>query len=309
MQKIKRFSEVLQEGNAFSVALKKARENGDKEFEFEGKKYKVKNVNESQLKTGDKFKHPIYKELKGTIEKGPDTFSAIESAGFDMPSDEDIADTGIKTAELNKKVWYGVKTHTGSSIGIHTNEIIKETFSFKSSENFIEFLEEIEKMSESDIRDIMSEQYIDTPGFYYEEKDIHESILSFMMENMGHEEFNKLYDWWILNVQTIENINEAKKVSIKRKYTDSHPSINVQNYAPVREKVLSFIGEKGTVDHKQILEFLRGMNEQHSKKTSMRWVKRNSKYIKEYESKGTKNYKLTELGKRVLRNINVSENK
>jgi hypothetical protein len=309
MKTIKRFSQIMQEGNAFSLALKNARENGDKEFEFEGKKYKVKSVNESVLKAGDKFKHPIYKELKGTVESGPDTYHAIKMAGFDMPSHDDIIDAGIKITELNKKVWYGVKTNTNLSVGIHTNEIIKETFSFKSTETFSEFLEEIEKTAESDIRDIMGEQYIDTPGFYHEEKDMHESVLSFMMKNMGNEEFNKLYDWWILNVQTLLPISEAKKISVKRKYTNAHPSIDIQKYAPVRERVLSFIGERGKVSRKQILEFLRGMNEEQGKKTSMRWVQRNSKYIKEYEINGTKNYKLTALGERVLRNINLTENK
>jgi hypothetical protein len=50
------------------------------------------------------------------------------------------------------------------------------------------------------------EEYIDTPGFYYEEKeDYGDDILSFMKSNMGEQEFNKLIEWIDNNPEKVNN--------------------------------------------------------------------------------------------------------
>lgn len=295
MERIKRFTELyenelamLSEGRAFVNAARKAKDEGLTEFEFNGKKYPVtikdKEVSESykvgnirnpyafydsyetmekelkQLKkitnpkphiidkikfledgiqnrvldeavspkVGDNFVHPVYSDIKGKVLLGPDTFEKIEKAGFDMPDLEDINDVD----SIKRKEWFGVNTKDGNKIGIHTEEIIKESVT--------------------------------------------------------------------------ESVNEAASKSvIKRQYTEGHPPIEIQNYAPIREKVLNFLKENGTVTRAQLKEFINGMNEDIGSKTSMKWVNKNSRYIKEFATKGEVHYKLTPLGKRVVERIMI----
>lgn len=105
-----------------------------------------------------------------------------------------------------------------------------------------------------------------------------------------------------------EFIGEGKKVTIKRKYTDTHPAKTVQLKSPVRNKVLSFISEKNVVSRDDLIEFLKGMNEEFGRKTSISWVSRNSKLIKKIiEKDGSVNYTLTKFGKSVLNKTDVSE--
>lgn len=86
---------------------------------------------------------------------------------------------------------------------------------------------------------------------------------------------------------------------VKRKYTDLHPEKKVSNYAPVRERVLSFIKEKGTVSEKELTEFLRMMNEETGRKTTMGWVKANEKFFTVKTTEGEKTYTLSKDGHRV----------
>ena len=74
---------------------------------------------------------------------------------------------------------------------------------FKNKKNFERFLCEIDAMTQYQIESIMGvENYIDTPGFYKEEKREYEGIQDFMLSNMGTEEFNKLKLYWETNVKT-----------------------------------------------------------------------------------------------------------
>ena len=63
---------------------------------------------------------------------------------------------------------------------------------FKNKKDFEKFLEEIDGMGESQIKKIMGRDYIDTPGFYQDEKDEYDGIVDFMTSNMGKSEFEKL---------------------------------------------------------------------------------------------------------------------
>lgn len=71
---------------------------------------------------------------------------------------------------------------------------------FKNKKNFERFLAEIDGMGESAIRDIMGDEYIDTPGFYKDEKKDYNGIMDFMTWNMGSEELARLKEWWLKNV-------------------------------------------------------------------------------------------------------------
>ena len=93
-------------------------------------------------------------------------------------------------------------------------EITNEASKFKSTKDFLDFLEEIDGMGEEKIRKIMGKDYIDTPGNYKEEaKDYDNDIEEYMISNMGKKEFEKLLFWWGKNVQE-SVVNEAIEFSV-----------------------------------------------------------------------------------------------
>jgi len=96
-----------------------------------------------------------------------------------------------------------------------------------------------------------------------------------------------------------EFINE-KLETVKRKYTDKYPARNISKYAPVRERILSFVKENGEVTHEELLEFIGGMNEEIGSITTRKWINNNADYFKVSNSaNGTKTYKLSSIGERV----------
>ena len=93
-------------------------------------------------------------------------------------------------------------------------EITNEASKFKSTKDFLDFLEEIDGMGEAEIKKIMGKDYIDTPGNYKEEaKDYDNDIEEYMISNMGKKEFEKLLFWWGKNVQE-SVVNEAIEFSV-----------------------------------------------------------------------------------------------
>lgn len=95
-----------------------------------------------------------------------------------------------------------------------------------------------------------------------------------------------------------EFLNEAVHI-VKRKYTEMHPERKASDYAPVRERVLSFVKEHGRVTATQMKEFFRSVNEETGRKTSLEWVKANSKYFVIREKDGEKTYTLSAEGRRI----------
>lgn len=338
MERIKRFTEIyeselqiIREGHAFISATKKAKDEGLEEFEFNGKKYPItikdKNVSEGsrhpstdpyafydsyetmekelkQLKkisnpkqhildkieflenglknkvldeavspkVGDNFVHPVYHDITGKVLAGPDTFANIEKAGYDLPDINDLESASIVSDVLNKKVWYGVATSTNTKLGIHSDDIIKESLNEQKKIACIE-------CDEVNTREAWKKNNGFCPSCEKSSQGVAESLVA----------------------------EAASKSNVKRKYTESHPSIEIQNYAPIREKVLNFLKENGTVTRTQLKEFINGMNEEIASKTSMKWVNKNSRFIKEFASKGEVFYKLTPLGKRVVEKMMVKE--
>ena len=99
-----------------------------------------------------------------------------------------------------------------------------------------------------------------------------------------------------------EFLNEGKVV-VKRKYTETHPEKSVSNTAPIRERVLSFISEKGSVSRQELLEFLVSMNEETGGNTSRKWLTKNPTLFMVKEKNGVKTYTLSSYGKKVHESI------
>jgi uncharacterized protein with PIN domain len=102
-------------------------------------------------------------------------------------NDEEVAGKKVKFSEL----------------GAYANEsIVNEAEKFKSTKDFLDFLEEIDGMPENRIKRIMGKNYIDTPGGFRDEADDYDNdIEDYMIANMGRMELGKLHDWWENNVQ------------------------------------------------------------------------------------------------------------
>lgn len=117
----------------------------------------------------------------------------------------------------------------------------------------------------------------------------------------------KIVDRKMSHVKSYDDfLNEAIHV-VKRKYTESHPQKVVSDYAPVRERVLSFVTEKGRVTVEEMQEFLKLMNEETGRKASMGWVNANSNLFRIKEENGVKYYRLSTEGKRI--HAKMTENK
>ena len=102
-------------------------------------------------------------------------------------------------------------------------------------------------------------------------------------------------------------IREGKLVTIKRKYTESYPENRVAVVTPVRQKVLSFVNEKGIVSKKDFAAYLQQFNEESGRNTTFRWVRENKHLFRTIHENGELFFKLSKLGKRVLEKTKVNE--
>jgi len=87
-----------------------------------------------------------------------------------------------------------------SDIVSYNESTVSEAKGFKNTTDFEKFLIEIDRMGESQIKKIMGKDYIDTPGYYQDEKGNYDGVEDFMLSNMGTKEFEKLESWWENNV-------------------------------------------------------------------------------------------------------------
>ena len=99
----------------------------------------------------------------------------------------------------------------GVELGIKES-VVNEAEKFKSTQDFEEFLEEIDGMPEVRIKKIMGKDYIDTPGGYRDEaEDYDNDIVEYMISNMGKSDFEELKNWWESNVaESVVNEAEVK---------------------------------------------------------------------------------------------------
>lgn len=99
---------------------------------------------------------------------------------------------------------------------------------------------------------------------------------------------------------------ERRTIQVKRKY-GQYASTNVGANAPVRQKILGFISEKGSCCKSDLMEFIKSANEESGRKTTPQWVKKNSRYLKTFEKDGETHYKLSKLGQRVIKATTINE--
>jgi hypothetical protein len=97
-------------------------------------------------------------------------------------------------------------------------------------------------------------------------------------------------------------LNESRVV-VKRKYTEAYPERAVSDRAPMREKILSFVNEKGRVSHKEMINFFKTVNEESGRNVSRKWLNKNTAYFKIAERNGEKIYRLSAMGRRVHESI------
>jgi len=100
-------------------------------------------------------------------------------------------------------------------------------------------------------------------------------------------------------IQTFDEFITEGHIVFKRKYTDAHPEKKVGATGPIREKILSFLHEKGTVNKTEMMEFISGLNEETGGKTSRKWLNKNSHLVIVTEKDGTKFYTLSKTGQRI----------
>jgi hypothetical protein len=114
-----------------------------------------------------------------------------------------------KTMKLYSKETGEIKTDISNAYNMELIEsVVNEAEKFKSTQDFEEFLEEIDGMPEVRIRRIMGDDYIDTPGGFRDEADDYDNdIVEYTLSNMGRKDFEALKAWWENNVQ--ESVNEA----------------------------------------------------------------------------------------------------
>ena len=119
-------------------------------------------------------------------------------------------------------------------VHLYNESVVTEAKGFKNTEDFEEFLKEIDAMPERAIRKIMGKDYIDTPGFYQDEKDNYEDVIDFMISNMGADIYHQLEQWWELNVMT-PGLRESINESMSSYYFDSPSEYGLfSNEAPAK---------------------------------------------------------------------------
>lgn len=98
-----------------------------------------------------------------------------------------------------------------------------------------------------------------------------------------------------------ENLNEGR-TQIKRKYAE-HSHIHVNEKAPIRNKVIEFVGKR-FVTEDEMKAFLTQLTEERGKEFDQRqWFNNNKHYFESFENRGQKVWTLSKFGKRVLENV------
>ena len=221
-------AEAQLEGNAFGDAVTKAKEAGEKEFEFDGKKYKVEEskhnpsikIVKEQINEAKQFDKD-YADMETSIKRGLGWIDP-DYVGDTWENSSDSIDFELVKAELYKRLlkagllWYGdedkeTQVKSLKELGIKES-VVNEAEKFKSTQDFEEFLEEIDGMPEVRIKKIMGKDYIDTPGGYRDEaEDYDNDIVEYMISNMGKSDFEELKNWWESNVaESVVNEAEVK---------------------------------------------------------------------------------------------------
>lgn len=226
MNKIKRVSEVIKEHEllndiSFINSVKHALKNESLEFEYNDHLYSF--VYESSLNIGDRYKHPLFKDMAGEIEIGPDTIKNISKKDYNIPEDDELRDANIPLSDKNKKVWYGVKTDDGYNLCVHTNDIVNESYKHA----FLN-LNDLSERRKVEVKRVYTELY---PAIEVGKwAPVRSKILKFVSENGGYISRTELLEY--INGMN-EDIGSKTSMGWVR-----------QNYRYIRETVLKG-GERG----------------------------------------------------------------
>lgn len=111
----------------------------------------------------------------------------------------------------------------------------------------------------------------------------------------------------------MRRINEGRS-QIKRKYGE-HTNIRVNEKAPIRNKIINFVGKRFITEDELKAELTKLTEETGKAFDERQWFKRNQRYFESFENRGQKVWTLSKYGKRVHEFINkpkenaVMENK
>jgi hypothetical protein len=110
-----------------------------------------------------------------------------------------------------------------------------------------------------------------------------------------------------------EYLGESNSITLKRKYGERMP-ITAGTNAPLRNQVLSFVAESGSVSKRDLKQYILGLKEGGSTIAAANmFIKRNAKYFLMESRNGVTYFKLSNLGKRLVnqfvptQDANVSE--
>ena len=188
------------------------------------------------------------KHVKGdiydaTIKYNGKTYKGLEFEEGDMVDDHGheqewnyvaTADDGIEFSVSVSRAYHGEVEDWDWSYLEANESVVTEGKSFKNTTDFEKFLIEIDGMGEFKIKQIMGKDYIDTPGFYQDEKKNYDDVIDFMQSNMGQKEFDKLESWWDNNVaesvvtEGTDEINEAGDAKKYKQFWDKGPETQIR---------------------------------------------------------------------------------
>jgi hypothetical protein len=103
----------------------------------------------------------------------------------------------------------------------------------------------------------------------------------------------------IRNIKLYEStLNEGRRVTLKRRYTENHPAITAGKHAKIRNKILEAIGDDGKITQEEFDNILKELSS-----NGKRWMRNNSKYFNVSEE----GISLSKFGRRILQSITINE--
>ena len=100
-----------------------------------------------------------------------------------------------------------------------------------------------------------------------------------------------------IKVLDTERLDEGRKVTLKRRYTENHPAITAGKHARIRNKMLEAIKD-GQITQEEFDNILKELSSD-----SKRWMRTNSKYFNVSEE----GISLSKFGQKILKSITVNE--
>jgi len=120
-------------------------------------------------------------------------------------------------------------------------------------------------------------------------------------------------DEFVLNEQQMNSSGEQehldeKRITTKRRYTDSHPEKRGYSNASVRNSILEFLEKHEEVSEVKMQQFIAQLEESRGKTVNRNWFNDNTKYVKRTMNEaGERVYKLTEYGRKVFSKTRLVE--